>query len=505
MARSAANSTLSTLGAALAWLATKTATRGALLAVVGLAGVVLVRAPATIEGSSLLALDGTAAGDADSTPDGADDRPAPIEVDSTSDGLLAAPPGRVRAAAGDNSESAESINSALPTDPDAEIPLSVGRRVLSSSCGCRERPFDPVEDALRWLMAHQSLDGGWACEGWRTWCNQKEHPEGDHLEGAGRASYDVGVTGLALLAFLGAGYTNRSEGPFGKVVGNGMKYLRNAQDAEGCFGDRTSSRFMHNHAIAALAMLEVYGMTWSSIYRGPAQRALEFGAAARNLSSGWRYGVRSGESDSALTGWMLMAFESAKRNNAFEVKSGREPSLALDDTVFEGAAAWFEHMTDAGSGRVGYTRRGAGPFRPSEAARRFPARQSEAMTALGMLTRMFLGEAKETSEAIGRGVELCSELVPLWAPDDGSIDFTYWYFGTLALFQVGGEPWRKWEAAMKTAIVDTQRRDGEHCQLKGSWDAIDAWSDEGGRVYATAMMALCLEVWYRYDKVFGAK
>ncbi|GEM_PF-7087366 len=35
------------------------------------------------------------------------------------------------------------------------------------------------------------------------------------------------------------------------------------------------------------------------------------------------------------------------------------------------------------------------------------------------------------------------------------------------------------------------------CQ-EGSWLANDRWSDEGGRVYTTALGALTLEVYYRY-------
>ena len=54
-----------------------------------------------------------------------------------------------------------------------------------------------------------------------------------------------------------------------------------------------------------------------------------------------------------------------------------------------------------------------------------------------------------------------------------------------------------------TAILDHQRRD-PGC-LHGSWDPADAWGEEGGRVYATATLALCLEVYYRYPRVFGAR
>ncbi len=106
---------------------------------------------------------------------------------------------------------------------------------------------------------------------------------------------------------------------------------------------------------------------------------------------------------------------------------------------------------------------------------------------------------------IKKGAELCAKLAPTWNTQDGSIDMYYWYYATLAMFQVGGEPWKKWEAAMKPAIIDTQRKDTDYCKLKGSWDPLDPWGVDGGRVYSTACLALCLEVWYRYDKVFGTK
>ena len=82
-------------------------------------------------------------------------------------------------------------------------------------------------------------------------------------KGAGDERIEAGVTGLALCAFLGAGYTNRGKHPFAKVVSKGLRYLKNVQDAEGCFGPR-SAHYMYNHACAALAMVEAYGMTEAS-------------------------------------------------------------------------------------------------------------------------------------------------------------------------------------------------------------------------------------------------
>jgi hypothetical protein len=370
--------------------------------------------------------------------------------------------------------------------------------------GHRERSDEALEDALRWLKAHQSPDGGWEAAGFGKWCDGKP-ASGPGPDGAGRATYDVGVTGLSLLAFLGAGYTQRSDDKagFGRVVAAGLRYLKNNQDAEGCLGPRSSGHFVYNHAIAALALVEAFGMTGSPVYKIPTQKALDFIAISRNPYFAWRYGVKAGDNDTSVTGWMMMALKSARLVNAAEVKAGRAAPLVIDEDAFEGIKGWIEKMTDTDFGRVGYQARGSGPARTNDQLDRFPAEKSESMTAVGVLARIFLGENPKTSEPIQKGADLCAKLVPTWNPNDGSIDMYYWYYATLALFQVGGEPWVKWRKAMDTAIVGTQRRDGDFCLYKGSWDPLDPWGPDGGRVYSTACLALCLEVYFRYPKVFG--
>ena len=360
---------------------------------------------------------------------------------------------------------------------------------------------DAVEHALRWLATHQSPDGRWEAEGFGRWCDGKPSPD-PALDGAGRAQNDVGVTGLALLAFLGAGYSHR-DGPFQPTVLNGLRWLRNQQDPEGCIGARATGHHVYGHAIAALALVEAYALTGSAMLKNPAQKSLDYIALTRNPYFAWRYGVKPGDNDTSVTGWMMMALKSAKLVNAADAARSRPPTFQLDEDAFDGIRAWIDKMTDPDTGRVGYQQRGTGPARPNDLVDRFPAEKSEAMTAVGVLARVFLGEHPKTSVAIQNGARLCAALVPVWKPTEGAVDMYYWYYATLAMYQVGGDPWKRWDAAMKPAIVDTQRMDGDYCRYKGSWDAVDPWGQDGGRVYATAVMAMCLEVYYRYERVAG--
>jgi hypothetical protein len=369
----------------------------------------------------------------------------------------------------------------------------------------RESPKakEAVNNALRWLAAHQSPNGLWSAADFGTWCDGRPVADASKRPaGAGQAANDVGVSGLALLAFLGAGHTQQGGHPYAKVVSRGLRGLKNAQDPEGCFGPRSSQQFIYGHATSALAMIEAYGMTGSPVFKGSAQRALDFIAASQNPYLGWRYGVRPGDNDTSVTTWMVMCLKSAAVINQAALKRGKPAPLKVDLGAFKGARTWIEKVTDPHDGRVGYNQRGSGPARAQEMIDRFPADKSEAMTAAGMLVRIFTGEDPRKSRMIQLGAGLCSKLPPVWNPSDGSIDMTYWYYGTLAMFQVGGKHWQAWSSRMDAAMLRTQRADTEACGYKGSWDPIGPWGPNGGRVYSTAMMCLCLQVYYRYDKVF---
>ncbi len=399
-----------------------------------------------------------------------------------------------------------------PADDAADTPADgwgagVGR-AFKGRGGSREagqkRRDDAVLHGLRWLVAHQSEDGGWESEGFGRWCDGKE-ASGERPDGPGKPVYDVGVTGLALCAFLGAGYTHRGDHEFAKVVSRGLAYLKNVQDTEGCIGPRVTQHYFYNHAIASLAMVEAYGMTESPIYLSSAQKALDFIALARNPYFAWRYGVKPGDNDTSTTAWAIMALKSAKLINEDKLKNRLPAPLTIDEGAFAGAKSWLDKMTDPDYGRVGYVSRGTGPARPQELVDRFPPDKSESLTAIGVLLRIFFGEDPKTSDMIQKGVHLMRRLPPTWNAQDGSIDMYYWYYGTLGMFQVGGDAWKKWEQALNTSIIANQRMDGTYCSFKGSWDPIDPWGPEGGRVYATALMTLCCEVSFRYDRVFGTK
>jgi squalene-hopene cyclase-like protein len=352
--------------------------------------------------------------------------------------------------------------------------------------GDSSRTEEAVDLALEWLKNHQSPDGRWGCDNFSSQCKLNT------CDDPGEAAYTPGVSGLALLAFLGHGETHQA-GPYKETVKRGLKYLKSVQDSEGCFGPKTSRHFQYNHACAALAMTEAYGMTGSRLFKQSAQRGVDFVHASQNPYLAWRYGVKDGDNDTSVTGWMTMV-----------LKSGKMADLLVDGTAFKGATAWVDRMTEQEFGRVGYQQRGGQSARLAGVEEQFPRDRTEAMTAVGVLTRIFSGQDPGKNEMIRKGADLMAKKGPVWDLDSGQIDMYYWYYGTLAMYQVGGPHWKSWRRGMETAIVGSQRRETGRDE-RGSWDAAGPWGAEGGRVYSTALMAMCLEVYYRYGRVFGTR
>ncbi|MEZ6197382.1 MAG: prenyltransferase/squalene oxidase repeat-containing protein [Planctomycetota bacterium] len=366
-----------------------------------------------------------------------------------------------------------------------------GRDRVRRGGGARDQ--SAVDHGLDWLARHQSPDGRWDAD---EFMKNGDRARGPLCDGPGGALHDVGLSGLSLLAFLGAGETHRA-GNYRDTVRRGLRWLLDQQDAEGCFGPRTSAQFTYDHAIATLAICEAYGLTRSPLFREGATRGVRFCLDCQNPYAGWRYGVSDGENDTSVTGWMVMV-----------LKSARMAGIPVDDTPMKWALGWIEKMTDEDTGRTGYLDRGGLPVREEGRLEAFPAAEVESLTAVAVLSRVFGGQDPASHRTIKAGAELLTEKMPLWDESRGSIDMYYWYYGTLAMFQVGGPGWEAWNRAMQRAVVDTQRgvrKGGEPDNFTGSWDPKGAWGENGGRIYSTAIMTLCLEVYYRYGKVFGAK
>ena len=359
-----------------------------------------------------------------------------------------------------------------------------------------------VLDALKWLRDHQSQDGFWDCDEFMY----EDKFEGPPSDGPGNSVNDVGITGLALLAFLGNGHT-MSKGQFSHHVRGGISWLKRNQDDEGLFGEEVGNPTLYNHAIATMAMGEAYYFEKRSpLLAKTMKKAVKVIVNARNPYEVWRYSMEAdGDNDSSITGWMV-----------FALKTAQDGKINISKDNYDGAKEWFDTMTDAGTGRTGYAfGDGGGPGgRPSRIKayiEKFPPEKSEALTAVSLLCRIFMTDVEEVDvwkkhpdyDLLKKQADLLVRTLPLWSQDGSTNDMYYWYYGTFALNQWGGKNWKTWKKAIERALLENQHKTKGN--LKGSWDPNGPWGEDGGRVYSTATCAMILEVYYRYARVLGAR
>lgn len=333
--------------------------------------------------------------------------------------------------------------------------------------------------ALGWLFAHQHADGHWSSAGFSERCaGARSGPCG----GPGHATHDVGLSALALLALMADGRTIGLVGVH-EAVDRGLSWLVSQADDSGLIGKREGKEFLYDHALATLALAKGKGYTGRADLEEPLRGALAFAQGARNPQGAWRYEVPpDGDNDTSVTGWMVAALFAAD-----------EAGATIDAQALQGALGWIDEVTDPATGRVGYNARGSVSARVTGLNAHYPPQGMEAMTAVGLLCRILIGQEPRGEPVLIQHAELLLRSLPHWHAEGLTNDFYYWYHATRALHALrpyDAAYWNAWSAALRGVLLPAQRQDDHG---RGSWDPIGPWGFAGGRVYSTALGALMLE------------
>jgi hypothetical protein len=309
--------------------------------------------------------------------------------------------------------------------------------------------------ALRWLKNNQEADGSWKCG--------KNPPAG---------------AALAILAFLGHGETPDSA-EFGQTVSKGLEYLAQHVNRDGLVTglSQDSIGYDYSQGSVVLALSEGYALTQSPLLREPLVRALQEIIQAQAAPKtnplhvgGWRYRPHSDESDVSVTGWMILALESAKA-----------AGLDVPPEVLDKAGKYLWNMYDTKDPGFGY-----------QTPERYPS-----MTAVGVLCQQFLGNGND--RRIKGALDYLREQKADWRKTEGDYVLYGWYYITQAMFQAGGPYWQYWNREIRDTMMKNQQDDGRWLPPPNS--AVETRELAATPAYSTALGALILETYYRYSGI----
>ncbi|MEO8268420.1 MAG: hypothetical protein ABI557_01795, partial [Aureliella sp.] len=181
---------------------------------------------------------------------------------------------------------------------------------------------------------------------------------------------------------------------------------------------------------------------------------------------GWRYSPGA-PGDLSQFGWQAMALKSVQRSG-----------IDVPAVVTQRMHSFLDSCSTG-------TSKGLFTYRPKE------GRPSETMTAEGFACRLLL-DYPTSLAAQKESLKMIMDR----RPGVGEDNVYFWYYASLALFQLQDQNWRDWNQALKQQLLNTQ--EPVYSKQAGSWTPDHMWGGYGGRVYSTAMSCLCLEVYYRY-------
>jgi hypothetical protein len=380
--------------------------------------------------------------------------PAPVDAPPR---VAAAPDRLPRAPARADREARVEEKVAPAPAPFALRPAEERPRALKPSGG-NEASEAAVTRGLDWLAAHQNANGSWSLNNFHVNC---KHPR---CTDPGTLVSDPAGTAIVLLPFLGAGNTPK-QGKHKQTVTRALLWLLEHQGPDGTWPAPEDTRPMYGHAIATIALCEACGMTDDAKLRGPAQKAIDYIVKAQHAASGgWRYKPNQ-PADTSVVGWQLMA-----------LKSGEMAGLTVPPQVFEGVKKWLASVegNKPVGGQFGYQSPTPTP----------------AMTAQGLLCLQYLGVRRDDPR-MKAGTDYLLKHLPR-ADSDSSY---YWYNANQVMYHMQGKEWKTWNDKLRDLLVSTQVKDGP---MAGSWKPADAREKPGGRLYATALRLLMLEVYYRH-------
>jgi len=406
------------------------------------------------------------------------------------------------------------------------------RREAAERFGGTKESESAVELSLRWMAVNQSSNGRWDAEDFGAG-QVKFDANGVDREFAGKEA-DTGLTALVMLSFLGAGYTHE-EGRYAVEVDHALDWLIGQQGSDGNLcGNAEKFARMYCHAMATYCLAEAYGMQ-KEVVLGPIVdpealrlvmdngvlaavcvassatsqgllNAVEMNGTVRNLQAnmfaysirrvddlrlrsalakavaftirqqdqqggGWRY-KQFQEGDVSMLGWQLMSLKSAEIAGVNIPEAVRAKMKTFLESVRQGTSG----------GLFGYRRNSLTRGRSSEPV-------TPTMTAEALFCQQMLGYPRD-SDASTESIAYLMRSPPRLS----DMNYYYWYYGTLAMYQHGGKPWQDWNNMVRDMLVEQQVQIGP---MAGTWDPNDEWGRYGGRLYSTALATLTLEVYYR--------
>lgn len=350
---------------------------------------------------------------------------------------------------------------APPAIADANVPAAPKARE-------DKRIVEAVERGLAYLASTQDRESG----GWKQDIGFKFN---DRYEVTAQNKPHVGVTALALMAFIAGGHIP-GRGRYGDVVARGTDYVMSCVDPDTGYVSANETR-MYSHAFATLFLAEIYGMTHRVDVQAKLQQAVDLTVKSQNKQGAWRYRPNAPDSDMSIAVCQLMALRAA-RNIGIQV-----PKSTIDKAYQYVDQSAYKSGREKGAFRYQIDQQGGSRF-------------SFALTAAGLASLMNAGFYDDP--LIPPGIEWLRSTLDGFGAEERYRTYFYWYghyYCAQVMFIASDKDKKLWDdwywPRISKELLDHQQSDG-------SWPN----SPGPGEAFSTAVASIILQIPNQYLPIF---
>ncbi|PQO45073.1 squalene--hopene cyclase [Blastopirellula marina] len=318
------------------------------------------------------------------------------------------------------------------------------------------------------------------------WLAKNQGPKGNW------ESDDLGLVAMGTLAFLADGHAP-GRGKYGRTVERAIDYLLTNAKPSGLLNVADAQRDMYNHGLATFVLGQAHGMTGDPRINSALDRSLKLIANTQCEDGGWDYRARRQDHGHDLS----LAVMQAKA-----LRSAVDSGLEVPPEVIQMAIASVrEHYEPEGISRNApetEQMKRAGQFTYS----RNGGKSSTAMAAAGVVCLQEFGQyddwrIRKNLDIINAKIE---ELKGKEPRHNGSLPFdayTMYYVGQ-ALYQVGGEDWKRSYPILRDGVVGGQVIRPDNPREHGKWSAGAHLGGMSSDLYGTSVGCFILAMPNRY-------
>lgn len=356
------------------------------------------------------------------------------------------------------------------------VPFTKDRTIISQdakrtddSSEINQEAERAIERGLDWLAKNQSRDGSY-----------------------GGRSYGVpvAITSMVGMAFLAGGH-HLGRSRYSENLKGCIQYLLKCCGRAGYINEGSNrgegGSGMHGHGFALMFLASAYGLRDDRMvafdqekFNEKLKKAIQLGVklteSAQAQNGGWNYEPVPSYDEGSVTVTQVQALRAA-RNAGFTVNK----------TTIDKAVQYINKSTHD-DGKTQYSLSSGG-------------RTSFALTAAGMSVMNYLGlyDNPKIKKGLDYIIESC--LPGKGENQTGGSSWGGWFFyanlyATMAMYQAGGDYWKKWYPEIRNLLVKTQASDG-------SWKNAEGASY--GAAFSTSMALIILQAPMRALPVLQSK